>query len=243
VLLQDLSPSVQDYLKAVARAELAGERATTTLLADALGVSSPSASAMSKKLAHLRLVDRTPYRGVALTAAGRKLALEALRHHRLLERYLVETLGMSIAAAHAEADRLEHALSEEVEARMDSALGFPDIDPHGDPIPDAELRVRRSEWQPLSELAEGERRTIRRVPDADEDVLRYLTSLGLVPGETVELLLAAPFNGPITVRSGAGEHAISRELAGAIGVGGGGVAAAAARRRRGTPGRPRRTRG
>jgi DtxR family Mn-dependent transcriptional regulator len=218
VLLQDLSASVQDYLKAIAKAELAGERATTTRLADALGVSPPSATAMSKKLAGLQLVERTPYKGVALTPAGRKLALEAVRHHRLIERYLVETLGLSIAEAHAEADRLEHALSEDVEARIDSALGFPDRDPHGDPIPDANLRVRAREWRPLSEVAEGEHRTIRRVPDGDEDVLRYLSSLDLVPGRPVELLLAAPFNGPLTVRSNGRVHAISRELAAAIGV-------------------------
>lgn len=218
MLLQDLSPSVQDYLKALAKAELAGEQATTTLLAGALGVSPPSATAMSKKLAELRLVERTPYRGVALTEAGRRLALEAVRHHRLLERYLVETLGLSIAEAHAEADRLEHALSEDVEARIDSALGFPQSDPHGDPIPDANLRVGAADWQPLSELEEGETRTIRRVPDGNVDVLRYLSELALLPGQPVELLLAAPFNGPLTVRSQGGDHAISRELAATIGV-------------------------
>jgi DtxR family transcriptional regulator, Mn-dependent transcriptional regulator len=218
VLLQDLSPAVQDYLKAIAKAELAGERATTTGLAQELGVSPPSATAMCKRLAALGLVERTPYRGVALTTAGRKLALEALRHHRLLERYLVETLGLSIAEAHAEADRLEHALSEALEARIDSALGYPDSDPHGDPIPDANLRVRADEWQPLSELAAGERATVRRVPDRDVQVLRYLGELALTPGQPVEVVLAAPFGGPLTVRSGGGEHAISRELAATIGV-------------------------
>jgi DtxR family Mn-dependent transcriptional regulator len=219
VKLQDLSPSVQDYLKAIAKAELAGEPATTTRIADELRVSAPSATGMAKRLAELELVERTPYRGVVLTDAGRKLALEALRHHRLLERYLVESLGMSIAQAHAEADRLEHALSEDVEARIDAALGFPDSDPHGDPIPDANLRVPASAWEPLSALGQGERRTIQRVPDGDEDVLHYLAELDLVPGQPVEVLLVAPFNGPLTVRSGGGDHAISRELASEIGVG------------------------
>jgi DtxR family Mn-dependent transcriptional regulator len=218
VPLQDLSPAVHDYLKAIAKAELAGERATTTHLAQALGVSPPSATAMSKKLAELGLVERTPYRGVVLTEEGRVLALEALRHHRLLERYLVETLGLSIPDAHAEADRLEHALSEAVEARIDSALGFPDSDPHGDPIPDSKLRVRVAAWQPLSELEAGQSGTIRRVPDSDESVLRYLSELELMPGQPVEVLLAAPFDGPLTVRSNGGEHAISRELASTIGV-------------------------
>ena len=124
VPLQDLSPAVQDYLKAIAKAELSGERATTTSVATELRLSAPSVTAMLKKLAELELVERTPY-SVVLTEPGRRLALEALRHHRLLERYLVETLGLSVAAAHAEADRLEHALSEDVEARIDEALGFP----------------------------------------------------------------------------------------------------------------------
>jgi DtxR family transcriptional regulator, Mn-dependent transcriptional regulator len=218
VPLQDLSPAVQDYLKAIAKAELAGERATTNLIAAALRFSAPSVTAMLKKLAERGLVERTPYRGVVLTDTGRKLALEALRHHRLLERYLVEALGLSIAEAHAEADRLEHALSENVEARIDAVLGYPDSDPHGDPIPDANLRVRTPEWQPLSGLEAGESCTIRRVPDTDESMLRYLSELDLMPGQPVELLVAAPFNGPLTVRSRAGEHAISRELASTIGV-------------------------
>ena len=216
--LQDLSPAVQDYLKAIAKAELSGERATTTFVASELRLSAPSVTAMLKKLAELELVERTPYRGVVLTEPGRRLALEALRHHRLLERYLVETLGLSVAAAHAEADRLEHALSEDVEARIDAALGFPESDPHGDPIPDADLRIRAPGWQPLSGMHEGESRTIRRVPDGDEEMLRYLTDIDLMPGAPVELLLAAPCNGPLTVRLRGGEHAISRELAAAIGV-------------------------
>jgi DtxR family transcriptional regulator, Mn-dependent transcriptional regulator len=218
VPLQDLSPAVQDYLKAIAKAELAGERASTNLIAAALGFSAPSVTAMLKKLAERGLVERTPYRGVVLTETGRRLALEALRHHRLLERYLVETLGLSIPEAHAEADRLEHALSEDVEARIDAALGYPESDPHGDPIPDANLRLRTPQWQPLSGIEEGESRTIRRVPDTDEEMLRYLADLDLMPGAPVELVLAAPFNGPLTVRSRGGEHAISRELAATIGV-------------------------
>jgi DtxR family Mn-dependent transcriptional regulator len=218
VSLQALSPAIQDYLKVIARAELAGERATTTVLASELGVTPPSATAMSKRLAELELVERTPYQGVVLTEQGRKLALEAVRHHRLLERYLVETLGLSIADAHAEADRLEHALSEVVEAHIDSALGYPDTDPHGDPIPDANLEVPPPTWRPLTELGEGETATIQRVPDADQALLRYLAALDLLPGEAVELLLAAPFNGPITVRCRGRDHAISYEVAARIGV-------------------------
>ena len=153
--------------------------------------SAPSVTAMLKKLAELEFVERTP-RGVVLTEPGRRLALEALRHHRLLERYLVETLGLSVAAAHAEADRLEHAL-EDVEARIDEALDL-ESDPHGDPIPDADLRIRAKPWQPLSGMRE-EMCHDPRVPDADEEMLRYLTDIDLMPGAPVELLLAAPCNG------------------------------------------------
>ena len=168
MLLQDLSPAVQDYLKAIAKSELAGEHATTNVVAKALGVSAPSATSMLKRLAERQLVERKPYHGVVLTERGRRLALEALRHHRLLERYLVEALGLSIVDAHAEAERLEHALSEAVEAKIDAALGFPESDPHGDPIPDPDLRVPAAQWQPLSGLRKGERRTILRVPNDDE---------------------------------------------------------------------------
>ena len=137
----DLTVAVQDYLKAIYALESAGERVTTSALARRMGVSAPSATAMTKRLDELGLVERLPYRGVALTDAGRRGALEVLRHHRLLERYLVDRLGLSLDAVHAEAELLEHALSEELEAKIDEELGFPTHDPHGDPIPDRELRV------------------------------------------------------------------------------------------------------
>jgi DtxR family Mn-dependent transcriptional regulator len=172
---------------------------------------------MLKKLAALKLVTHEPYRGVTLTRAGRKAAVEVIRHHRLLEQYLAETLGMPIDAVHDEADRLEHALSEELEARIDATLGYPTHDPHGDPIPDAELNVEVDELRPLHALDPGESSTVRRVPD-DTAVLRYLRGLGLLPGAAVAVVEAAPFDGPVTVQTGDGEHAISFELAGQIGV-------------------------
>ena len=153
-----------------------------------------------------------------LEASGERIAIEMIRHHRLLEQYLAETLGLSIDAVHAEADRLEHALSEEVEARIDESLGFPTHDPHGDPIPTATLELDRTMLRPLSSLDPGEGATIRRVPDTDADLLRYLASLSLVPGERVEVAESAPFGGPITVRAGRAKHAIARELAARIGV-------------------------
>jgi DtxR family Mn-dependent transcriptional regulator len=134
-----LSEAIQDYLKGIYKLQEAGGRATVTALARDQGVSPASASAMLKKLAVLDLLEHEPYRGARLTPAGEKVALEVIRHHRLLELYLAETLGVHVDDVHAEADRLEHAISEELEERIDRILGFPTHDPHGDPIPDANL--------------------------------------------------------------------------------------------------------
>ena len=135
-----LSESIQDYLKAVYKLQEADGRVTIGALAKHLGVAPASASAMVKKLAALDLLEHEPYRGAHLTEAGERVALEVIRHHRLLELYLAETLGLDVDDVHDEADRLEHVISEELEARIDRALGFPTHDPHGDPIPDANLR-------------------------------------------------------------------------------------------------------
>ena len=209
----DLTVAVQDYLKAIYVLETAGERVTTSALASRMGVSAPSATAMTKRLDELGLVERLPYRGVALTDEGRRGALEVLRHHRLLERYLVDRLGLSLDEVHAEAELLEHALSEELEAKIDAELGFPTHDPHGDPIPDRELRLVHGECRSLLDLEPGARGSIARVPDGDSELLRYLGELGIVPDASVEMLAQAPFGGPVTVRTSSGDHAISRELA------------------------------
>jgi DtxR family Mn-dependent transcriptional regulator len=134
-----LSNAIQHYLREIYNLGAAGERVSTTALAREMRVSPASASAMVKKLAALHLVEHAPYRGVSLTPEGERVALEVIRHHRLLELYLAKTLGIAVDDVHDEADRLEHALSEELEARIDEALGFPTHDPHGDPIPDADL--------------------------------------------------------------------------------------------------------
>jgi DtxR family Mn-dependent transcriptional regulator len=138
-----LSEAIQDYLKEIYKLQVASGRVTVTALARQQGVSAASASAMAKKLAALELLELEPYHGFALTPAGERVAVEVIRHHRLLELYLAETLGLDVEAVHDEADRLEHVLSEELEARIDKALGFPTHDPHGDPIPNAQL-----EWPP-----------------------------------------------------------------------------------------------
>lgn len=217
-MIEDLSAASQDYLKEIHKLRLEGGRATTSAIAARMGVRPPSATAMVKKLAGLGLADHAPYRGVELTPAGEKVALEVIRHHRLLEQYLAQALGLPLDEVHIEADRLEHVLSEELEARIDRTLGYPTHDPHGDPIPDRKLKLDRSKLRTLATLEPGDEATIRRVPSDDEELLRYLKSLALVPGRKVKLRSAAPFGGPLTVRVGKDEHAISRELAAGIGV-------------------------
>ncbi len=183
-----------------------------------MNVTAPSATAMVKKLAVLGLVEHARYQGASLTPAGRRIALEVLRHHRLIEQYLAQTLGLSLDAVHGEADRLEHALSEELEARIDESLGFPSHDPHGDPIPSPELELKPLELTPLAAVPAGEARTIRRVPDADPELLRYLCSLALVPGARVEVKAVAPFDGPVTIAVDGEQIAVAHDVARQIGV-------------------------
>jgi DtxR family transcriptional regulator, Mn-dependent transcriptional regulator len=216
---EPLTEAIEHYLREIFKLEAAGGRATTTSVAEAMEVSAPSASAMLKRLAALELVEHVPYRGVALTDDGRRVALEVIRHHRLLEQYLAERLGVPLDQVHAEADRLEHALSEEVEKRIDALLGYPTHDPHGHPIPDAELRLASTvSYRTITSLEPGEAALVAHVPDGDAELLRYLHGLGLVPGSRIDVAAYAPFGGPVTVRTDAGEHAISRELAGSIGI-------------------------
>ena len=213
-----LSAAIQDYLKEIYKLQSEGTRPTTTAIARRMGVAPSSATSMLKKLAALGLAEHSPYRGVELSEAGSQIALEVIRHHRLLEVYLAETLKLSIDAVHEEADRLEHVLSEELEARIDEQLGYPTHDPHGDPIPDAGLRMQKRRLRSLDALQPGEEATVERVPDDDADLLRYLARLRLVPGGRVTMRRAEPFDGPMTVLVDGDEHAISRELAMQIGI-------------------------
>ncbi|MGH3011363.1 MAG: metal-dependent transcriptional regulator [Gaiellaceae bacterium] len=214
----DLSAAIQDYLKEIYKLQSEGTRPTTSAIARRIGVAPSSVTSMLKKLAVLGLAEHSPYRGVELSEAGRKIALEVIRHHRLLEQYLAETLGVPIDAVHAEADKLEHVLSEELEARIDEQLGYPTHDPHGDPIPDAGLRMETKRLRSLDALEPGEQATIRRVPDSDSELLRYLAGLQLVPGGLVTMRRAEPFDGPVTIAVEGREHAISHELAMRIGI-------------------------
>jgi DtxR family Mn-dependent transcriptional regulator len=215
----ELTPAVEDYVREIYKLQHERGRATTSAIADRMGVSAPSATGMIKRLASLSLVEHERYRGVVLTRAGEKKAIELIRHHRLLEQYLAQALGLPIDAVHAEADRLEHALSEEVEARIDASLGYPTHDPHGDPIPDARLRVAASSHGTLAALGVGDCATVRRIPDGDPQVVRYLASMELLPSRAVEVVESAPFDGPLTIVVGGTRHAISRELALQIHVG------------------------
>lgn len=213
-----LTAAIQDYLKEIYKLQSKGERATTTAIARRMGVAPSSATSMLKKLAVLGLAEHSPYRGVQLSDPGTNIALEVIRHHRLLEVYLAETLGLGIDAVHAEADRLEHVISEELEARIDEQLGYPTHDPHGDPIPNAGLQIEARELRSLDALEPGEEATVERVPDGDAALLRYLARLRLLPGRRVTMRRSEPFDGPLTVLVEGSEHAISRELAGQIGI-------------------------
>src|SRR6187551_1189686 len=210
-----LSNAIQDYLKEIYKLRTDGGKVTTTALAKRLHVSPASVSAMVKKLAALGLAEHVPYRGVNLTPAGERVALEVVRHHRLLELYLAQTLGIAVESVHAEADRLEHVLSDELEARIDSALGYPTHDPHGDPIPDARLQMQAEhEVRPLSALAAGEAGTVRRVPD-DDELLPQLSALGLVPGRQITVKKLRP----LTISIDGADQLVPRKLADAVGVG------------------------
>ena len=211
-----VTPAMEDYLKAVYRLRDGSGQATTQRLADELGVSGPSVTNMVKRLHELGLLRHAPYQGMALTEAGERVALEVVRHHRLLERYLVEALGYGWDAVHAEAERLEHHVSEELEARIDSALGHPTVDPHGDPIPSQSGDLSTVADRSLLDLPPGERAAVSRVPDRDPALLRHLGDLGLVPGAEVAVLEVLPFDGPVRIRVGSAEHLVGRSLAAAV---------------------------
>jgi DtxR family Mn-dependent transcriptional regulator len=194
-----LSGPVEDYLKAIYELELVGTPASTNDIADRLAISPASVSGMVRRLADQGLITHEPYRGVRLTGDGRRAALRTLRRHRILECYLTEMLGYPWDRVHAEAERLEHAASEELVELMASALGDPVQDPHGAPIPTRDGRVEEAALQTLAEAAAGEQVRVRRVHDKEPERLRYLAELGIRPGSLVRILDKAPFEGPITV--------------------------------------------
>ena len=215
------SEAVEDYAKAIyaLQSRAGGEPVSTNDLAERLGVTPASASAMVKKLAELGLADHVRYRGVSLTDEGERLALEVLRHHRLLELYLAEHLGVPWDRVHEEAEALEHVLSEYLESRIAAKLGDPKYDPHGDPIPSESLRIDEGgQTRSLDELEAGACGRFIRVSDSDPEMLRYLRERGIGIGDELEVLDRQPFEGPLTVRFGDDLHVLGGGLARAMRV-------------------------
>jgi DtxR family Mn-dependent transcriptional regulator len=202
--------AIEDYLKAIYALERReGAAATTTALAERLGVTPGSVSAMLRKLAERGLVVHAPYRGVSLTERGERIALEVMRHHRLLELYLAQELGMPWDRVHTEAEVLEHVLSEELEALIAAKLGHPTHDPHGDPIPSPELELAADASIALGALEPGDRGCFVRVSDSDPAMLRYLAARGIAPGDRLQVVGKDPFAGPLHVHfEGAAEPTV-----------------------------------
>lgn len=198
--------AVEDYLKTIYEIQRERGKVATTVLAERMGVAPASVTGMIKKLAEMRLVEYERYQGVMLTESGRKIALEVIRHHRLVELYLAEALGVPWDQVHDEAEKWEHVLSEDLEDRMDQALGFPTIDPHGAPIPARDGSIATAAQDRLVDMVPGQRAIIVEVSDHDASVLRYLGELGLYP-ETEVLVLSAK-SGTVVVQAGGSERII-----------------------------------
>jgi DtxR family transcriptional regulator, Mn-dependent transcriptional regulator len=215
---ETLTAAVQDYVKAIYTLDSGEGAVTTTALAERLDVRPASVSGMLPKLMELGLVEHEPYHGVRLTQRGTRVALEVVRHHRLLELFLVESLGMTWDEVHAEAEVLEHVLSEELEELIAAKLGDPAFDPHGDPIPSRELKVPKDRSRSLHSLEPGERATFVRVSDSDPEMLRFLSDRGIAPGAQIEVVERQPFDGPLYVRAGDDVHVLGAVLARAMRV-------------------------
>ena len=197
------SPAVEDYAKAIYSLEgRSADPVSTNALAGRLSITPGSVSAMLHKLDELGLITHVPYRGVRLTDKGRRLALEVIRHHRLLELFLAETLEMSWDRVHDEAEVLEHVISEDLEALIAAKLGNPRLDPHGDPIPTAELELDEPTTRSLDSLEPGDHGTFVRVSDSDPGMLRYLADCGIAPGDRFQVISRQPFGGPLFLRFG-----------------------------------------
>jgi DtxR family transcriptional regulator, Mn-dependent transcriptional regulator len=213
------SSAIEDYAKAIYALQRRGsEPVTTNALAERLGVTPGSASGMVKRLGELGLAEHRPYHGVTLTEQGRRVALEVMRHHRLLELYLVESLGVPWDRVHEEAEVLEHVLSEQLEELIAAKLGDPTHDPHGDPIPTRELTIEEGASDSLQTLSPGDRGTFTRVSDSDPEMLRFLAERGIAPGDQLEVSDKQPFDGPLFVRFGDHVHVLGGALARAMRV-------------------------
>lgn len=211
-----LSQAVEDYLKTIYTLESEDKGASTSSIAESMDVSSASATNMIKRLSKMGLVDYQSYKGARLTRSGRKIALEIIRHHRLLELYLLEVMGYSWDEVHDEAEKLEHHISEQFEDKIAELLDNPTHDPHGDPIPTKEGVMPKMESEPLDQAEAGRTFIVSRVKDQDPDLLRYLEKIGLLPGVKIMVKEKAPFNGPITLLVEETEQALGHEVANKI---------------------------
>ncbi len=211
--LPPLTAPVEDYLKAIYELESRQGSAATSEVAGALEVAPASVTGMIRRLAAQGYLDHVPYRGVQLTPAGRRAALRTIRRHRILESYLTGVLGYPWDRVHDEAERLEHAASDDLIERMAAALGHPTVDPHGAPIPTVDGTVVEASHRTLAELPIGEAARMVLVSDKDPSLLRYLAEIGLQPGTDVTVLARAPFDGPLTLRIGATESMVGPRLA------------------------------
>lgn len=208
-----LSESIQDYLKIIYELRHENERATTNALAARLNVAAASVTGMLKKLAEMKLVLYEPYQGASLTPAGEKIALAVIRHHRLLELYLTEAMGFPWDRVHEEADRLEHAISDEFADRISTMLGDPKVDPHGDPIPSKDGAIAASSRMTLHLAPSGQQVRIERIRDEDPSLLRQVAELGLLPGTIVTVTRADASAAALTVTGADGApRSISRDI-------------------------------
>jgi len=215
----NISSAVEDYAKAIYALEEDGPGSvTTTAIAERLGVTAASASGMVRKLCELELVSHEPYKGVQLTQKGAKVALEVMRHHRLLELYLAQNLGVPWDRVHDEAEVLEHVLSEELGGLIAAKLGHPTHDPHGDPIPTRDLVMEETPTAALSSLEAGAQGTFVRISDADPAMLRYLAERGIAPGACFEIVDKHPFGGPVFATFDGDVHVLGGRLADAMRV-------------------------
>ena len=201
-----ITKAVQDYLKIIFKLATNGKAVSTNAIAERLEISQASVTGMIKKLSDLKLVTHKPYYGVELTQTGRKIALEIIRHHRLLELYLAEALGYSWDRVHDEAEKLEHVISEEFEDKVAKILGNPTTDPHGAPIPSKDGEIEERVLLPLTSAEAGQRVLVKQVSDSDPEMLRYLGKIGIFPEVKLHILEKAPFGGPLLVQVGEGKH-------------------------------------
>jgi DtxR family Mn-dependent transcriptional regulator len=214
--LPELTGPVEDYLKAIYELERTGEAAETNAIARLLGIAPASVSGMVRRLAEQGLITHERYRGARLTTSGRRAALRTIRRHRVIEAYLTSALGYSWDRVHDEAERLEHAASDELIDRMAEAIGEPETDPHGAPIPTREGTLEERSVIPLSSLVPGDSARVETVSDANAERLRYLAELGITPGVEIHVIAREPFEGPIALRIGSQTRTIGPALAAQI---------------------------